>query len=120
MKEIVTYARINYIGTALTVCLKLPYVAVNFQLLLLLYIVFDITMKQNSWRMYILFSVLCFQIHMSNSEPTRNSLVSCTACQTVQVQNFVCDVNCQVVKGNKGTQMFRIQIAFKFFLYVKV
>ena len=53
-------------------------------------------------KMYILLTVASLQLRMSNAEGNGNSLVSCTACQAVQVQNFACDVNCQVVKGNKG------------------
>ena len=54
------------------------------------------------WKMYILLTVASLQLRMCNAEGNGNSLVSCAACQAVQVQNFACDVNCQVVKGNKS------------------
>ena len=42
--------------------------------------------------------VFCF----SMVEPAGNSLVSCAACQAVQVRDWTCDVNCHVTKGNNG------------------
>ena len=59
-------------------------------------------MKQKCWKMYISLATVYLQLRMCNAEPTGNALVSCSACQAVQVQNFACDVNCQIVKGNQG------------------
>ena len=36
------------------------------------------------------------------AENNGNTLVNCAACQMVQVQDWSCDVNCQVIKGNNG------------------
>ena len=35
---------------------------------------------------------------------TGNSLVTCSACQTIQAQidNWSCDINCKVANGNNG------------------
>ena len=43
-------------------------------------------------------------IALVRGEETGNSLVTCTACQSVQakIDNWSCDINCQVANGNKG------------------
>lgn len=43
-----------------------------------------------------------------NTESMQNSLVNCAACQTVQLQvdNWSCDVNCQVIQGQNGEYVF--------------
>ena len=46
--------------------------------------------------------VLCKDI--SWAAETGNSLVTCAACQTLQAQidDWSCDINCQVANGNNG------------------
>ena len=36
------------------------------------------------------------------AEEGGNSLVTCAACQNVKVQDWSCEVNCLVTKGNSG------------------
>ena len=45
-----------------------------------------------------------FQYVVVRAEETGNSLVTCTACQSVQAQidNWSCDINCKVANGNNG------------------
>ena len=45
-----------------------------------------------------------FQYVVVRGEETGNSLVTCTACQSVQAQidNWSCDINCKVASGNNG------------------
>ena len=43
------------------------------------------------------------------SENNGNTLVNCAACQSVQVQDWSCDVNCQVIKGSNGE--YRCQLS---------
>ena len=46
--------------------------------------------------------LVLLQLCVSVVEPTGNSLVSCMACQAVQVRDWTCDVNCYVTKGSSG------------------
>ena len=45
-----------------------------------------------------------FQYVVVRGEETGNSLVTCSACQSVQAQidNWSCDINCKVANGNNG------------------
>ena len=56
------------------------------------------------WRICIALVIVYVQFLTSGGESLGTSAVSCAACQAVQVhlQHLTCDVNCDVVKGNKG------------------
>ena len=57
-------------------------------------------------KMRIYSGILILQSFVINvlSVETGNSLVTCAACQSLQAQinNWSCDINCQVVKGSSG------------------
>ena len=63
---------------------------------------------QSNRNMFCLFTLL--QLCVSPVEPsTGNSLVSCAACQAVQVRDWTCDVQCYVTKGNNsGKFIYRV------------
>ena len=51
------------------------------------------------------FTLISWGIVKGQAAERGNSLVTCTACQTVQAQidNWSCDINCRVANGNNGT-----------------
>ena len=55
---------------------------------------------QRSRTVFCLLVIL--QLCVSVVESSGNSLVSCMACQAVQVRDWTCDVNCYVTKGSGG------------------
>ena len=56
------------------------------------------------WRIPVTLAIVYLQCHTSGGESLGTSVVSCAACQAAQVhlQRLTCDVNCDVVKANKG------------------
>ena len=52
----------------------------------------------------VLLVIVYMPFRSSGSGSLGSSVVSCATCQAVQVhlQHLTCDVNCRVVKGNKG------------------
>ena len=44
------------------------------------------------------------------SENNGNTLVNCAACQSVQVQDWSCDVNCHIIKGTNGKYRCHCQV----------
>ena len=55
------------------------------------------------WRILVVLAIYV-QFLSSGGESLGTSVVSCAACQAAQVhlQRLTCDVNCDVVKANKG------------------
>ena len=56
------------------------------------------------WRILVVLATIYVQFVTSGGESLGTSVVSCTACQAAQVhlKHLTCDVNCDVVKSNKG------------------
>ena len=52
--------------------------------------------------------VVSLQISLAQEAETGNSLVTCATCQTLQAQidNWSCDINCQVANGNNGKMIY--------------
>ena len=68
--------------------------------------------RNNIYHLMLLCSLL---INLIRAQSTGNTLVNCAACQMVQVQDWSCDVSCQVIRGNNG--MYPLRIQGKLWLY---
>ena len=73
------------------------------------------------WRISFVLAAVYVQCRTSGGESLGTSVVSCATCQAVQVhlQHLTCDVNCDVVKSNKGTYLTTID-SFVFFSQTKL